>query len=125
MRLKGTPSDLHCSQEPPGVGQFTATISHSSLINNQWVLSAAHCQKSYTQLRMGEYNIDLKEDSELVRSALIIHHPRYDSRSLDNDIMLIKLATTIDYSADIQPTALPISCAKEGPECLFQGEETH
>lgn len=68
----------------------------------------------------------MKEDSELVRSAaLIIHHPRYDSRSLENDIMLIKLATTRDYSADIQPTALPSSCAKGCPECLFQGEETH
>lgn len=77
-------------------------------------------------MRMGEYNTDVKEHSELVRSAaLIIHHPRYDSRSLDNDIMFIKLATTMDYSADIQPTALPSSRAKEGPKCLFQGEETH
>uniref|UniRef100_A0A8C0EKF1 Peptidase S1 domain-containing protein n=1 Tax=Bubo bubo TaxID=30461 RepID=A0A8C0EKF1_BUBBB len=69
-----------------------------SLISNQWVLR--------TQMRME--NTDVKEDSELVR------------RSLDNDIMLIKMATTMDYSADIQPTALPSSCAKEGPKCLFQ-----
>uniref|UniRef100_A0A663EY16 Peptidase S1 domain-containing protein n=1 Tax=Aquila chrysaetos chrysaetos TaxID=223781 RepID=A0A663EY16_AQUCH len=92
-----------------------------------WLMAALLCWQfcRHIQVRMGEYNADVKEHSELVRSAtLIIHHPRYDSRSLDNDIMLIKLATTMDYSADIQPTGLPSTRAKEGPKCLFQGEET-
>uniref|UniRef100_A0A8D0F2J8 Peptidase S1 domain-containing protein n=1 Tax=Strix occidentalis caurina TaxID=311401 RepID=A0A8D0F2J8_STROC len=79
-----------------------------SLISNQWVLS----QKNRVQAVRMEENTDVKEDSELVRSAaLIIYHPRYNSGSLDNAIMLIKMATTMDYSADIQPTALPSSCS--------------
>uniref|UniRef100_A0A8C0BU18 Peptidase S1 domain-containing protein n=1 Tax=Buteo japonicus TaxID=224669 RepID=A0A8C0BU18_9AVES len=88
-----------------------------------WLIAALLCWQfcRHIQVRMGEYNTDVKEHSELVRSAaLIIHHPRYDSRSLGNDIMFFKLATTMDYSADIQPTALPSSRAKEGPKCLFQ-----
>uniref|UniRef100_A0A8C8AQA8 Peptidase S1 domain-containing protein n=1 Tax=Otus sunia TaxID=257818 RepID=A0A8C8AQA8_9STRI len=65
-----------------------------SLISNQWVLSASRALE------------DGREHSELVRSAaLIIYHPRYNSGSLDNDIMLIKMATTMDYSADIQLTS--------------------
>uniref|UniRef100_A0A8C3C5N1 trypsin n=1 Tax=Cairina moschata TaxID=8855 RepID=A0A8C3C5N1_CAIMO len=82
-----------------------------SLINNQWVVSAAHCYKSYVWL--GFY-------SEVVRSSsVIIRHPNYSSRTLNNDIMLIKLASAVDYSADVQPIALPTSCAQAGTECLI------
>uniref|UniRef100_A0A8C8ANW5 Peptidase S1 domain-containing protein n=1 Tax=Otus sunia TaxID=257818 RepID=A0A8C8ANW5_9STRI len=86
-----------------------------SLISNQWVLSADHWQHSLTL-----------EHSELVRSAaLIIYHPRYNSGSLDNDIMLIKMATTMDYSADIQLTAL-LSSSANFPMCqeAYPGEIT-
>uniref|UniRef100_A0A8C7E897 trypsin n=1 Tax=Nothoprocta perdicaria TaxID=30464 RepID=A0A8C7E897_NOTPE len=93
-----------------------------SLINNQWVLSAAHCYKSSMQVRLGEYNIDVQEDSEVVRRAsLIIRHPKYSSLTLNNDIMLIKLASAVTFSADVQPIALPSACAKVGTECLISG----
>ncbi|KAM8820342.1 trypsin II-P29-like [Eudromia elegans] len=93
-----------------------------SLINNQWVVSAAHCYKSSLQVRLGEYNIDVKESSEVVRkAAAIIRHPKYSSSTLNNDIMLIKLASAVTYSADIQPIALPTACAKAGTECLISG----
>lgn len=73
-------------------------------------------------MRLGEYNIDVQEDSEVVRSSsVIIRHPNYSSRTIDNDIMLIKLASAVDYSADVQPIALPTSCAKAGTECLISG----
>uniref|UniRef100_A0A8B9R476 Peptidase S1 domain-containing protein n=1 Tax=Anas platyrhynchos TaxID=8839 RepID=A0A8B9R476_ANAPL len=79
---------------------------------------SAHCYKSRIQVRLGEYNIDVQEDSEVVRSSsVIIRHPNYSSRTLNNDIMLIKLASAVDYSADVQPIALPTSCAKAGTEC--------
>lgn len=74
------------------------------------------------QVRLGEYNIDVREDSEVVRSpSVIIRHPNYSSRTLNNDIMLIKLASAVDYSADVQPIALPTSCAEAGTECLISG----
>ncbi|POI19391.1 hypothetical protein CIB84_016864, partial [Bambusicola thoracicus] len=74
------------------------------------------------QVRLGEYNIDVQEASEVVRSSsVIIRHPKYSSITLNNDIMLIKLASAVEYSADIQPIALPSSCAKAGTECLISG----
>ncbi|NXL96215.1 TRY3 protein, partial [Alectura lathami] len=77
---------------------------------------------SRIQVRLGEYNIDVEESSEVVRnSARIIRHPQYSSSSLDNDIMLIKLATAVEYSTDVQPIALPSSCAEAGTECLISG----
>ncbi|POI19135.1 hypothetical protein CIB84_017122, partial [Bambusicola thoracicus] len=77
---------------------------------------------SRIQVRLGEYNIDVQEDSEVVRSSsVIIRHPKYSSLTIDNDIMLIKLASAVEYTADIQPIALPSSCAKAGTECLISG----
>ncbi|GAB1290731.1 Pancreatic trypsin [Apodemus speciosus] len=63
-----------------------------SLINNQWVVSAAHCYKSRIQVRLGEHNINVVEGNEqFVDAAKIIKHPSFNSRTLNNDIMLIKL----------------------------------
>ncbi|EDL13528.1 mCG4990, isoform CRA_c, partial [Mus musculus] len=65
-----------------------------SLINDQWVVSAAHCYKYRIQVRLGEHNINVLEGNEqFVDSAKIIRHPNYNSWTLDNDIMLIKLAS--------------------------------
>lgn len=73
-------------------------------------------------MRLGEYNIDVEEDSEVVRSSsVIVRHPKYSSLTLNNDIMLIKLASAVEYSADVQPIALPSACAKAGTECLISG----
>uniref|UniRef100_A0A8C8AVQ9 Peptidase S1 domain-containing protein n=1 Tax=Otus sunia TaxID=257818 RepID=A0A8C8AVQ9_9STRI len=86
-----------------------------------FILPTVNCCSSLVVIFQPYTSEDGREHSELVRSAaLIIYHPRYNSGSLDNDIMLIKMATTMDYSADIQLTALLSSCAKEGPKCLFQ-----
>ncbi|XP_010225067.1 PREDICTED: trypsin II-P29-like, partial [Tinamus guttatus] len=69
-----------------------------------------------------EYNIDVAEDTEVVRSASkIVRHPKYSSLTLNNDIMLIKLASPVTYSADVQPIALPSTCATTGAECLISG----
>uniref|UniRef100_A0A3B3QTZ9 trypsin n=1 Tax=Paramormyrops kingsleyae TaxID=1676925 RepID=A0A3B3QTZ9_9TELE len=63
-----------------------------SLVSNDWVVSAAHCYKSRVEVRLGEHNIQVKEDSEqFISSSLVIRYPGYDSWTIDNDIMLIKL----------------------------------
>ncbi|TNN76219.1 Trypsin-3 [Liparis tanakae] len=64
-----------------------------SLISSSWVVSAAHCYKSSVQLRLGEHNIAVNEGTEQsISSSRVIRHPKYNSRNLDNDIMLIKLS---------------------------------
>uniref|UniRef100_A0A8C8RZZ0 trypsin n=1 Tax=Pelusios castaneus TaxID=367368 RepID=A0A8C8RZZ0_9SAUR len=93
-----------------------------SLINNQWVVSAAHCYKSRIQVRLGEYNIDVLEGGEqFIDSAKVIRHPQYNSWVLDNDIMLIKLATPATLNARVATIALPSACVTAGTECLISG----
>ncbi|KAL6030217.1 hypothetical protein STEG23_035745 [Scotinomys teguina] len=93
-----------------------------SLINAQWVVSAAHCYKSRIQVRLGEHNINVLEGNEqFVTAAKSIRHPKYNSWTLDNDIMLIKLASPVDLNARVAPVSLPSSCAPAGTQCLISG----
>uniref|UniRef100_A0A674D833 trypsin n=1 Tax=Salmo trutta TaxID=8032 RepID=A0A674D833_SALTR len=63
-----------------------------SLVNENWVVSAAHCYKSRVEVRLGEHNIQVTEGSEqFISSSRVIRHPNYSSYNIDNDIMLIKL----------------------------------
>ncbi|XP_051999988.1 trypsin-1 isoform X2 [Xyrauchen texanus] len=93
-----------------------------SLISNLWVVSAAHCYKSRVQVRLGEHNIDVTENTEqFINSAKVIRHPRYNSNNLDNDIMLIKLSQPASLNSYVQTIALPSSCAGAGSNCLISG----
>ncbi|XP_068113931.1 trypsin-like [Hyperolius riggenbachi] len=93
-----------------------------SLINDQWVVSAAHCYKSRIEVRLGEHNIEVLEGTEqFISSAKIIRHPKYNSYLLDNDIMLIKLSQPALLDARIQAIRLPTHCDEAGATCLISG----
>ncbi|XP_072280855.1 uncharacterized protein [Pyxicephalus adspersus] len=93
-----------------------------SLINEDWVVSAAHCYKSRIEVRLGEHNIEVLEGTEqFISSAKIIRHPKYNSYYLDNDIMLIKLSQPAAISSRIQSILLPSQCDVAGTQCLISG----
>ncbi|XP_040294867.1 trypsin-like [Bufo bufo] len=93
-----------------------------SLINNLWVVSAAHCFKTNIQVRLGEHNIAVSEGTEqFISSAKVIRHSRYNSRTLDNDIMLIKLSSPASLNTSVKPIDLPSGCAKSGTNCVISG----
>uniref|UniRef100_A0A8B9H028 trypsin n=1 Tax=Astyanax mexicanus TaxID=7994 RepID=A0A8B9H028_ASTMX len=93
-----------------------------SLVNENWVVSAAHCYKSRIEVRLGEHNIQVTEGTEQnIPSSKVIRHPSYDSWTIDNDIMLIKLSTPARLNSNVQPVALPKSCAAAGTRCTVSG----
>ncbi|XP_063150827.1 anionic trypsin-like isoform X3 [Candoia aspera] len=93
-----------------------------SLIHPQWVVSAAHCYKSRIEVRLGEYNIEQVDGTEqIVNSGKIIVHPNYSSWLLDNDIMLIKLASPVTITPSVSPIPLSNGCPKVGTTCLISG----
>ncbi|XP_030309734.1 trypsin I-P1-like [Calypte anna] len=93
-----------------------------SLINSQWVLSAAHCYKSRIQVQLGKHNLELTESTQqLINSAKIIRHSGFSSATLDNDIMLIKLAKPAQLNRSVQTVPLPKSCVAAGASCLISG----
>ncbi|KAG7233629.1 hypothetical protein INR49_006767, partial [Caranx melampygus] len=94
-----------------------------TLINELWVVSAAHCYKGEDiELRLGEHHIRYKDGPEqFIAPAAIIRHPDYDRYTINNDIMMIKLAEPAQLNQYVQPVALPSSCAPAGTQCLVSG----
>ncbi|CAB1429504.1 unnamed protein product [Pleuronectes platessa] len=91
-----------------------------SLVNENWVSSAAHCYKSRVEVRMGEHHIKVNEGTEqYVSSSRVIRHPNYDSWNIDNDIMLIKLSKPATLNQYVKTMALPSSCARAAQHHLL------
>uniref|UniRef100_G3RPB6 trypsin n=1 Tax=Gorilla gorilla gorilla TaxID=9595 RepID=G3RPB6_GORGO len=93
-----------------------------SLISEQWVVSAGHCYKSRIQVRLGEHNIEVLEGNEqFINAAKIIRHPKYNSRTLDNDILLIKLSSPAVINSRVSAISLPTAPPAAGTESLISG----
>lgn len=87
-------------------GQF---YCGATLINSQWVMTAAHCEQSISSLRvqMGyhdRWSIYPTVD-ETVSSW--INHPSYDSITHLNDIALVKLTNPVYFSDEVSAACLP------------------
>ncbi|XP_068615753.1 LOW QUALITY PROTEIN: trypsin-like [Brachionichthys hirsutus] len=94
------------------------------LINNQWVLSVAHCwQNPYAmQIMLGEHDLRVFEGTEqLLKTDTIIWHPDYDYQTLDFDIMLIKLYHPVEVTEAVAPISLPTGCPYGGLGCSVSG----
>ena len=95
-----------------------------SLINSQWVLTAAHClEDGEEKLDAINMNVtlgahDISEDNEVTRVyrkiSKIIRHPLWKSTSFDYDFSLLKLENAIDFMKydHIRPVCLPEDTTK-------------
>ncbi|XP_042160822.1 trypsin-3-like [Oncorhynchus tshawytscha] len=74
------------------------------------------------QVRLGEHDITVNEGTEqFIDSVKVIMHPSYNSRNLENDIMLIKLSRPTSLNSYVSTVALHSSCANSGTSCLVSG----
>merc|ERR1719167_783346 len=94
-----------------------------TLINDQWILTAAHCMfkdtagtqptaASESLIVLGEHDLTITTESKIpkknVKVSQIINHPSYNADNSDNDISLLKLAEKIDLNV-YTPACLPKS----------------
>ena len=104
-------------------GQWTSNTQLDE--NNRcWIptITSTLLSCSRIQVRLGEHNIATNEGTEqFINSVKVIKHPRYSSRNLDNDIMLIKLSKPATLNSYVRAVSLPSSCAGSGSRCLISG----
>uniref|UniRef100_A0A3P9J886 Peptidase S1 domain-containing protein n=1 Tax=Oryzias latipes TaxID=8090 RepID=A0A3P9J886_ORYLA len=74
-----------------------------SLINSQWILSAAHCFSVVVYL--GE-TVRNGPNSVSRTVSRIIKHPNYNSDTQDNDISLVEMASPVTFNDYISPVCL-------------------
>uniref|UniRef100_A0A673IVI1 Serine protease 38-like n=1 Tax=Sinocyclocheilus rhinocerous TaxID=307959 RepID=A0A673IVI1_9TELE len=83
-----------------------------SLINTEWVLSAAHCFPStpdpavYT-VYLGRQSQELPNPNEVsVSVSQVILHPEYNNLPHNNDMALLRLSSPVTFTNFIQPVCL-------------------
>merc|ERR1712142_8506 len=98
-----------------------------TLINNQWVVTAAHCFYRYKSvddyiITVGSYDRDVVDSTqENFGIEQIINHPDYNPNTLDNDITLLKLNRPVTESDYVGFACLPPNDFPAGSQCWVTG----
>ncbi|XP_050999124.1 granzyme E-like isoform X2 [Acomys russatus] len=94
------------------------------LVQDNFVLTAAHCWGSSMRVTLGAHNIKAHEQSQqIIRVAKAIPHPKYNSENKINDIMLLKLERKAKRSKAVKLLKFPRANARvrPGKKCHVPG----
>lgn len=92
-----------------------------SLINDQFVITASHCvygfRKERISVRLLEHDRNASNYKKVDRKVEeITTHPKYNARTYDNDIAIIKLDEPVEMTELLHPVCMPT------PGKSFKGE---
>lgn len=99
-----------------------------TLVNNRFIVTAAHCITSSNagdyKIVLGDHNRDIGEGTEqTVGVTLITVHPKYQPK-VKNDIAVLKLSEDAVLTTYIVPACLPKNSegVPAGTKCMISGE---
>ncbi|GCB78662.1 hypothetical protein scyTo_0020132 [Scyliorhinus torazame] len=96
-----------------------------SLINENWVVTAAHCSVSTRHVVViGDYNKCTADGkSQSISVAKAITHPYWNSNTINYDITLVKLSSPVKFNQQVSPVCLAgtNSIISAGKLCVTTG----
>nr|UMW88237.1 kallikrein [Pseudocerastes urarachnoides] len=121
--IGGHPCNINEHRSLAFVYNSSRFMCGGTLINQQWVLSAAHCDMENMQIYLGVHNISLpnKDQKRRVAKEKFFCLSSKNYTKWDKDIMLIKLNRPVKTSTHIAPLSLPSSPPSVGSVCGIMG----
>ncbi|XP_074599793.1 brain-specific serine protease 4-like [Brevipalpus obovatus] len=106
----------------PGEFPWTVSIKFSdsmrhhcggTILDDEWILTAAHCLSNYRasdfRVRLGAIGTSGREAIEVGIKSIIIHEDFNFPRPMSNDIALLRLDRSMNFTQYIIPVCLPTS----------------
>ncbi|KAK2091569.1 Kallikrein-14, partial [Saguinus oedipus] len=93
-----------------------------ALLSDRWVITAAHCGRLILRVALGKHNLKRWEATQQeLRVVRQVTHPNYNSRTHDNDLMLLQLQQPARIRRAIRPIEVAQACASPGTSCRVSG----
>lgn len=113
-------ADANEGQFPFQVSLRLAPNKHfcgGSILSDRWVITAAHCtiDQAPSSVRVAVGSI-LVTEGQMYDVMRIINHEGYNSNRVFNDVSLLKTASSIEFSALVQPIAIRSTTKKNAKE---------
>lgn len=106
--------------------QTSAHRCGGSIIDKDHILTAAHCVNgiSADRLRIRAGSNQHASGGKLVKVAKVTQHSEYDAKTIQNDIAVLKLASSLEFGSTISAVELPSSAddtPQVGTRCSVTG----